>query len=92
MIILKEKVIKAVSDVVCDICGISCKNMIDSESFNIESASLTASWGYGSRFDGERYKIDLCEGCFEKTLNFLKCERKTTSSIDPLGPLDIEVI
>ena len=54
-------------EVVCDICGQSCK-----KDFDNEFASLTATWGYNSKKDLTRHDIDLCEGCFDKTIEFLQ--------------------
>ena len=34
-----------------------------------------AHWGYGSKHDGERYELQLCEKCFFYTLATLKKER-----------------
>jgi hypothetical protein len=62
-----QKTIEVIDDVVCDICEKSCKDHID----NMESASLNAYWGYSSKKDGQNYDIDLCENCFDKTLEFL---------------------
>ena len=54
-------------EVVCDICGQSCK-----KDFDNEFASLTATWGYNSKKDLTRHDIDLCEGCFDKTIGKFK--------------------
>lgn len=61
------KTIEVIDDVTCDICNKSCKDHID----NMESASLTAYWGYSSKKDGQNYDLDICESCFDKTLEFL---------------------
>ena len=34
-----------------------------------------AHWGYGSKHDGERYELQLCEKCFFYALATLKKER-----------------
>ena len=34
-----------------------------------------AHWGYGSKHDGERYELQLCEKCFFYALTTLKKER-----------------
>ena len=44
---LKETLCKTLDDIFCDICGGSCKKMIDDEAFSLESATLSANWGYG---------------------------------------------
>lgn len=62
----------SLDDVSCDVCGVSCKKLIDSDNSNIENASLYARWGYGSKMDGLCYEIDLCEDCFLKTIDYLK--------------------
>lgn len=62
-----EKTIEVIDDVTCDVCGKSCKDHMD----NIESATLSAYWGYSSKKDGSNYDVDICESCFDKTLEFL---------------------
>lgn len=66
MKILKQKLAEHVEDVMCDVCGEYCK-----KDCNIEYAELTAHWGYESNRDLEKYEIDLCEKCFDKTLEFI---------------------
>ncbi|WP_285349483.1 hypothetical protein [Pseudomonas sp. ME-P-057] len=65
--------IEAVTDVVCDVCRLTTR----SESGVLQFAVLQAHWGYGTRHDGERYEIHLCEGCFFHTIANLKQERRT---------------
>lgn len=62
----KEKLVLQLDDIICDICGESCKKNLD-----IESAKLFAHWGYDSKKDGDVYDIDLCENCFDKVLKYL---------------------
>jgi hypothetical protein len=66
-------------EVVCDICGQSCK-----KTHNNEFASLSATWGYDSKKDLTRHDIDLCEGCFDKTIEFLQ-QIRTANKILILG-------
>lgn len=60
---------EVVVDVTCDACGISVvpelqKTHHDNlNSFN-EFGVLQASFGYGSKQDGENFHFDLCETCF----------------------------
>jgi len=67
MNIFKEELLKVVGDVLCDVCNKSCKHEM-----NFESARLAVNWGYESKNDGDAYCIDLCEDCFERTLQYLK--------------------
>jgi len=78
----------ALDDVLCDICGISCKKLIDIENYNIENASLFARWGYGSKMDGLCYEIDLCEQCFSKTIEYLKTIKTIETKKDPFEPVE----
>ena len=68
-------------EVICDICGQSCK-----KTYNNEFASLSATWGYDSSNDFTRHEIDICENCFNKTIQFLKQIR--TVSVQKTDPLD----
>jgi hypothetical protein len=67
--------IEAVTDVVCDVCRLTTR----SKSGGLQFAKLQAHWGYGTKHDGERYEIHLCEGCFFQTIANLKQERRTQS-------------
>ena len=52
-------------------------NMIDicNQSTKLEFGTLSAHWGYGSKHDGERYELQLCEKCFFYALATLRKER-----------------
>ncbi|RUO35705.1 MULTISPECIES: hypothetical protein [Aliidiomarina] len=60
-----------IEDIICDICGESVipnvlkKHLKNANDFS-DYAKLTASFGYGSKRDGERFDFDFCESCFEK--------------------------
>lgn len=56
------------ADVLCDVCGNSCKTPQD----DYEVATLSAQWGYHSRKDGESYHRDLCETCFDDVVQYLQ--------------------
>lgn len=43
---------------------------------------LTAHWGYGSKHDGERYEVHLCEECFFTTLLTLRRQRMVEHMFD----------
>jgi hypothetical protein len=73
----KEKIIKAIDDVNCDVCGKSATTMNMGPSW----AELSACWGYGSIHDGYQYEIDICENCFSDVMNFIKEQRRKV-----LGP------
>ena len=66
MEIKQLKQVEVVTDVVCDVCNQSTK---------LEFGTLWAHWGYGSKHDGERYELQLCEKCFFYALTTLKKER-----------------
>jgi len=69
----KEKKIRTVDDVHCDVCGKSTTNFID---VGPDYATLESCWGYGSTSDGAKYNIELCETCFFEVLNFIKDNRR----------------
>jgi len=62
-------------EIVCDVCGSSCKKACDNE-----YATLVAHWGYDSSKDLTSYNVHLCEDCFDKTIAFLKGIRTTDNS------------
>jgi hypothetical protein len=70
--------IETVTDVLCDGCSSSTRV----ENGGLQYATVQARWGYGTRHDGERYELHLCEGCFFKTIAYLKQERRTENMFD----------
>ena len=85
----KQEYKKVEDKVYCDMCGLCCTD----DNFGDEYATLEASWGYNSLKDGTKYDIQLCEQCFDETLQFLKNRRKQYLGIfkypyehDPLNP------
>ena len=69
MKIMTQKVVDVVEDVRCDVCGDSTSREGE---YLPQFGMLKADWGYGSRHDGERYELHLCEGCFFSALATLK--------------------
>lgn len=65
-------------DVHCGICDGRARISDYGEQFGV----LQASWGYGSKHDGERYRVCLCETCFFMTLAFLRQERRVHRLFD----------
>jgi hypothetical protein len=53
-------------DVICDCCGNSCKT-----EYGIESMKISATWGFMSNKDGEKWQADLCEKCVDEKLSFI---------------------
>lgn len=76
----KQKTVKVLDHIVCDICGKICT---DDYYNNHENATLEAMWGYNSGRDGDRFEIHLCENCFGDTLGFLSDKRKEYGFIPP---------
>ena len=78
MEIKKDKTVPVTVDVLCDVCSESTSAAGASPQFGI----LSAHWGYGSRHDGERYEVQLCEHCFFKTLSGLRREHMVNHMFD----------
>lgn len=75
-----------VVDVRCDVCG---ESTMKAEEMNY--ATLAANWGYGSRHDGERFEVHLCEGCFFEALaNLRQSHRLNNMFADDYQPADPE--
>jgi hypothetical protein len=73
-----EERIKAtvINDILCDICGKSCKvnigKGIDGEEFfNTEFSTLQAVWGYGSYHDDSKWDFDFCIDCSENVMDVI---------------------
>lgn len=77
---------KSSPQIFCDICGEDCRKHPDD--YDSEWAELKATWGYDSRKDGDQYNIDLCENCFDKTIEFLKTNRR----INPLERFGLDAL
>lgn len=65
-------------DITCDVCGQSTRV----EGYGQQFGTLQAHWGYGSKQDGERYEVHLCESCFFSTLSHLRRERMVNPLFD----------
>jgi len=52
------------------------------EGYGQQFGVLQACWGYGSKHDGERYEVHLCEPCFFRTLAMLRRERMVNTMFD----------
>jgi hypothetical protein len=72
-----KKVLKnELEDIVCDVCGRSCMTQCSmGDPAMAEWALLEAMWGYCSRKDGESYKCEMCEDCFDKVRAFIDSTR-----------------
>lgn len=81
MKIFKQQSIQVIDRIICDICG----------NISTEYAEVKASWGYGSKNDGKRYDIDLCENCFYDTIGWMDGRSKHynyTPNINPFRNID----
>ena len=70
------KEIDVLQDMICDICGKSCK-----VGSNYISLDLFVCWGYGSNHDGENWEAEVCETCVVEKLAPLIKFRKEERSI-----------
>jgi hypothetical protein len=80
--------IEAVMDVVCDVCLLSTQ--VTNGGFQF--ATLQAHWGYGTKHDGERYELHLCEGCFFQTIANLTQDRRTQTLFSDDGRADRAIV
>lgn len=89
MKILAEKLVESVVDRLCDVCNESVQ--IDLNGYKYEEcAELAVEWGYGSKEDGKKYHIDLCENCFNVALCALKEHQKSVLEPDELQSFIVE--
>jgi hypothetical protein len=80
--------IESVMDVVCDVCQLSTRLT----SGGLQFATLQAHWGYGTKNDGERYELHLCESCFFQAVANLKQERRTQTLLTDDGRADRAIV
>jgi hypothetical protein len=81
MKVMTQKTVDVVEDVRCDVCGDSTSGKGKHKHIS-QFGVLKADWGYGSRHDGERYELHLCEGCFFSALATLKQEHRACRMFD----------
>ncbi|HCE6591369.1 TPA: hypothetical protein NHO56_000301 [Pseudomonas aeruginosa] len=69
---------ETVIDITCDVC---CQS-IRAEGYGQQFGTLQANWGHGSKHDGERYEVRLCEVCFFRSLSHLRRKRMVNTMFD----------
>ena len=60
---VKEKVVKKL---ICNACGSK------QDPYEGNCTEININFGYGSRYDGDRWEIELCDNCLDKFKNELK--------------------
>ena len=75
------------SDIHCAVCA-SNTHVPD---YGQQFGTLEALWGHGSKHDGERYQVHLCESCFFGALAYLRQERRIHTLFDDEQPADEQV-
>jgi hypothetical protein len=68
------------TDVICDICGSSCKT-----EHGFEYMKLKAFWGFDSHHDLEKWTAQVCESCVIKHLESLIKFNKEGFNINGAG-------
>jgi hypothetical protein len=63
MRIQKKVLTQQTIDIICDICGKSCKS---------EHGLIFADWGYDSEHDFETWECHLCEKCFFLVVSYVR--------------------
>ena len=73
----KTRQARVLVDICCDVCGTSCRNDRLKlpgplhEEGDFEYGTVSATWGYFSRKDGESYSTLLCEKCFDDVVTHI---------------------
>jgi hypothetical protein len=75
---------EAVLDIVCDVCQFSTRVI----GGGLQFGTLQAHWGYGTKHDGERYELHLCEDCFFQAVANLKQDRRSQALFADDGRAD----
>jgi len=74
----RHRQVKTTEIALCEVC----RGSIRVDGYGTQFGVLRASWGYGSRHDGEKYEVHLCELCFFRTLSGLRRERLVHTMFD----------
>jgi len=71
--------VKDSGEVICDICNKTCLVAIGSDTndrsihyYNNVEGMLNFKGCYGSKYDLEHFRCDMCESCYEKVAEFIK--------------------
>lgn len=72
------------TSILCAVCGTHTRVAGCGQQYG----TLQARWGYGSKHDGERYRVHLCESCFFGALAYLRQERRINTMFDDYQPQD----
>jgi hypothetical protein len=75
------------ADIHCAVCGTNTRV----PGYGQQFGALQALWGYGSKHDGERYCVHLCESCFFGALAYLREQRRIQTLFDDEKPADEQV-
>ncbi len=67
----KKQVVEVLVDVICDCCGKSCKTQNIVGRTDFEFMTLSANWGFGSKYDMQSWSAEVCESCVTKKLKFI---------------------
>lgn len=67
-------------EVYCNMCGKKMTGFEKSNAFNMSGVAK-----YGSRFDGERFEIDLCTECLDTLIS--KCKITPIDSLENVDNL-----
>jgi hypothetical protein len=73
-----EKIVETIVDKICDVC----EDSVLIEGNYEETGTLSASFGYRSKEDGNVYHLDLCEKCFKTALLALRDKRRSIFMFD----------
>lgn len=80
----KMELREVLSDVVCDVCGLSCLRDGCYDPLMADFATLEATWGYCSNGkDGDHYKCDICETCFDKIVAMIDSIKSAPNPTNP---------
>jgi hypothetical protein len=61
---------ESVEKIICNMCG----RTIEKHSFGYldNFLSVEKAWGYGTEWDGETHRFELCEECYKKLIESFK--------------------
>jgi len=86
-VIVMGKPTQTDANIHCAVCGEATRV----PGYGQQFGTLQALWGYGSKHDGERYRVHLCEPCCFQTLAYLREQRRINTLFDDEKPADDQV-
>ena len=73
---------KELGDIRCNQCGVMIQK--NPQGYFEDHVSLTKDWGYGTAYDGQTHKIDICLACYNQWTGGFEVPVEVEGEFDPI--------